>query len=102
MTGEENHQDYLRTCLRDPRGATRVVTELGWCPISSGKYSGQTAIEVRINGARVGQLTYAMTQRYGGLIRSVEQSGRTPTAEALLADGPRGIQVELRLPRTTS
>ncbi|NMH91855.1 DUF4236 domain-containing protein [Pseudonocardia bannensis] len=102
VTGEENHQDYLRTCLRDARGATRVVTELGWCPIRSGKYSGQTAIEVRINGARVGQLTYAMTQRYAESIRSVEQSGRTPTAEALLADGPRGIQVELRLPRTTS
>jgi hypothetical protein len=102
VTGEEHHQDYLRTFLRGDREATQVVAELGWCQIGSGKYAGQIAIEVRVRGARVGQLTYAMTQRYAKLVHSIEQGGRTPTAEALIVDGPRGPQVELRLPRVTS
>lgn len=98
VTGEEKHQRQLRHLL-GVRETAQVVAQLGWCTIAAGKYAGRTAIEVRVSGTRVGQLTYAMTCRYADLVRAAERNGKGPQAEALLADGPRGVQVELRMPR---
>jgi len=102
VVGEEHHQDRLRTSLNTGAAQSRVVlARLGRCTNASGKYAGQIAVEVLIDGVRVGQLTHAMTERYLPLLEAVERRGAVPTAEALLTDGPRGIQVVLRLPKTT-
>lgn len=102
VVGEEHHQDRLRTWLNAGGAPSRVVVaRLGRCTIASGKYAGRTAVEVLIDGGRVGQLTHAMTERYLPLLEAVERRGAPPTAEALLTDGPRGVQVVLRLPKAT-
>jgi hypothetical protein len=101
VVGEEHHQDRLRTWLNGGAPSLVVVARLGRCTITSGKYAGRIAVEVLIGGARIGQLTHAMTERYLPLLEAVERCCAVPTAEALLTDGPRGVQVALRLPKTT-
>lgn len=99
VTGEERHQDHLRAVLDGRGGPVTTVAELGWCVIESGKHAGLPAIEVSIAGSRIGQLTRAMTERYAPQVEAVEASGRRPTAEAVLNDDARGIQVVLKMPR---
>lgn len=94
VTGEEHHQNVL---ARYPDG--RVVVELRWCRIRSGKHRGQNAVEIRLDGHRVGELTFLMSQRYGPLLHQVSTQGGRPGAEAFVERGPRGAQVVLRLPR---
>lgn len=76
-----------------------VAVELAWCTISSGKYKGQHAIEVRLDGYRVGELTYAMSQRYGTMLNALTSNGHRPGCEAIVHIGRRGIEIDLRLPR---
>jgi hypothetical protein len=76
-----------------------VIASLGLCTIKGGKYKGQTAIEVRIDGQRVGQLTYAMTQRYIDVVTPLLDRGLLVTCEALTLRSDKGIQVELLVPR---
>jgi hypothetical protein len=94
VTGEEHHQGVL---ARYPDGS--VTVELRWCRIHSGKHRGQNAVEIRLDGHRVGELTYLMSQRYGPLLDQVSARGGRPGAEAVIERGPRGVQVVLRLPR---
>lgn len=102
VTGEEHHQDQLQSVApRSPNEATRVIVTLCYCQIVNGKHRGEQAIEVRLDGERVGQLTRAMTQRYTPHMDAVARTGRIPAAEAVVMTGSRGIQVELRMPRVT-
>lgn len=102
VTGEEHHQDHLLSVApSNPNEATRVVVTLCYCQIANGKYQGEQAIEVRLDGERVGQLTRAMTERYASYMDAVAHTGRVPTAEAVVTSGSRGVQVELRMPRVT-
>ena len=99
VTQEERHQAAL-----DPFAPTggelnrRVAVELIYCTISRGKYRGQRAVEVRLNGNRIGELTFGMTERYCHLIDDALVRGTRPGCEALIFRGERGIEVELRLP----
>lgn len=102
VTGEEHHQKHLNAVLDGREAPVTTVAELGWCRIESGKHAGLPAIEVRVAGGRAGQLTRAMTERYASRVEAVEASGRRPTAEAVLVEDHRGIQVVLKMPRTTS
>lgn len=99
VTGEENHQQELMQYADASSSRVRVAVSLDWCVITSGKYCGQQAVEVRLDGRRVGQLTYAMSLRYGPDVIGAAQRGRQPGCEALVYRGERGMQVELRLPR---
>lgn len=102
VTGEEHHQDQLQSVApRSPNEVTRVIVTLCNCRIVNGKHRGEQAIEVRLDGERVGQLTRAMTQRYAPHMDAVARAGRIPAAEAVVMTGSRGIQVELRMPRVT-
>ncbi len=102
VTGEEHHQDQLLPVApRSPIEATRVIVTLCYCQIVNGKHRGEQAIEVRLDGERVGQLTRAMTQRYAPHMDAVARTGRIPAAEAVVMTGSRGIQVELRMPKVT-
>ncbi|MCT2587852.1 hypothetical protein [Actinophytocola gossypii] len=95
VTGENQHQAAL---ARYRPGAT-VAVELGWCTIRSGKYRGERAIEVRLDGQRVGELTHLMTQRYGSLVSRVAAGGGRPGAEATIHSGARGLEITLRMPK---
>ncbi|PRX50947.1 hypothetical protein B0I33_10198 [Prauserella shujinwangii] len=99
VTREEHHQDVLARYPVAPGGQRHVAVELGWCVIGSGKYRGEHAIEVRLDSARVGELTYAMSQRYGPLVAHVAAQGGRPGCEAVIREGNRGLEMVLRLPR---
>lgn len=102
VTGEERHQSWLARYPVLMGGERRVAVELGWCVIASGKYRGHPAIEVRLDGHRVGELTYAMSQRYAPLVSRVTAHRGRPGCAAVIQHGARGLEVTLRLPRHTS
>jgi hypothetical protein len=92
VTREEDHQDVLA-------GRTgRVAVALVPCTITRGKHAGVTALEVRLDGRRVGELTRLMSDRYLPVAGAVAARGGQPGCEALLRHRDRGVQVELRLP----
>lgn len=101
VTGEENHQDFLRRLATASNGTESCETaKLGLCRTEKGKFAGQEAIEVRLGDERVGQLTRAMTERYEHLVRDALNAGKTPICRALVSTTPgRGVQVQLLMPR---
>jgi hypothetical protein len=102
VTQEEHHQDVLSRYPVGTGNARLVAVELGWCAIQSGKYQGQQAVEVRLDGYRVGELTYAMSQRYGPMLNAIAARGGRPGCEALIHAGKRGVELDLRMPRETA
>ncbi|TCO48137.1 hypothetical protein [Actinocrispum wychmicini] len=102
VTREEHHQSALSRYRVGAGASRRVAVQLAWCTIGSGKYKGERAIEVRLDGERVGELTYAMSQRYGLLLDTVAGRGGRAGCEASVFLGKRGIEIELLLPRDTS
>jgi hypothetical protein len=100
VTKEEDHQQVLsRYRPNSPSRPREVIASLGLCTIQGGKYKGETAIEVRIDGQRVGQLTYAMTQRYIDVVTPLLNRSLLVTCEATTLRSDKGVQVELRMPR---
>jgi hypothetical protein len=102
VTREEHHQFALSRYPVSEDAVRRVAVELAWCTIDFGKYKGERAVEIRLDGERVGELTYAMSQRYGNVVDTVVGHGRRPGCVAVVHVGKRGIEVELLLPRNTS
>lgn len=100
VTGEEDHQDVLRQFGPGSTDTPRWETAaLGFCTIAKGKFAGEQAIEVRLGGERVGQLTRAMTERYENLVRDALDAGKTPICRAMLSITPdKGVQVQLMMP----
>ena len=99
VTKEEQHQPALLAYA--PRGdgrARRVAVELCSFPITRGTHAGQRGIEVRLDGRRVGELTFRMAQRYGPIVQEILRRGGRPGCVALVDHGRRGLEVELRLP----
>jgi len=99
VTREEHHQSVLARYPVAAGAQRHVAVELGWCTIGSGKHRGQPAIEVRLDGHRVGELTHAMSQRYGQLVSQVAFRGGKPGCEATIQRSAKGLEVVLRLPR---
>ncbi|WP_198942992.1 hypothetical protein [Actinophytocola xanthii] len=95
VTGEDQHQP----ALAQYRPGSTVAVELGWCAIRSGKYRGEQAIEVRLDGRRVGELTHLMTRRYGPLVARVMAAGGRPGCAATIHSAAAGLEITLRLPR---
>jgi hypothetical protein len=99
VTREEQHQDVLARYTPAPGGERTVAVELAWCVIASGKYKGERAIEVRLDGRRVGELTYLMSQRYATLVGDVQAHGGRAGCAAAITRDARGLQLTLLLPR---
>ena len=100
VTKEEQHQDVLLPqAPSSDQDYREVSATLGFCDIATGKYKGEQAVEVRIGGQRVGQLTHAMTMRYADVVRRVLDRGLQPSCTALVTVTPRGLQVELVMPQ---
>ncbi|HEY0638660.1 MAG TPA: hypothetical protein VGD67_13500, partial [Pseudonocardiaceae bacterium] len=99
VTQEERHQSVLAR-YPAPRGVpSEVAVELGWCVIAAGKYRGRRAIEVRLDGHRVGELTHLMSERYAPMVDALLARGARPGCEAEIERGAKGLQLVLRLPR---
>jgi hypothetical protein len=102
VTREEHHQQAFTRYPVAAGMSRRVAVELTWCDITSGKYKGERAIEVRLDGYRVGELTYAMSQRYGPIVDEVAGRGRLAGCEGWIFLGKRGTEIQLLLPNPTS
>src|SRR5262245_33485999 len=102
VTREEHHQNALARYAPAPGGERRVAVELTWCVIASGKYKGKHAVEVRLDGRRVGELTYLMSQRYGPLVTKVNAHNGRAGCEAVIERDARGLQLTLHLPQDPS
>lgn len=98
MTGEERHQETLARHHSTARPLTRVAADLASSSVSRGKHQGAYAVEVRLDGERVGELTAAMSARYKHLVVAQESNGSGATCEAVITHGERGFQIDLRLP----
>jgi hypothetical protein len=97
----EKHHQYALERYRVAPGARRhVAVELGWCVIREGRHSGENAIEVRLDGRRIGELTFLMSQRYAPVVKRLVESGGRPGCAAVVQRTTRGLAVMLRLPRS--
>ncbi|GAA4749642.1 hypothetical protein [Actinomycetospora chibensis] len=94
VTREEDHQDVLAGHHAPGRPPTSVTVELCSSTVTRGRYRGDYAVEVRLDGARVGELTAAMSARYRHL---VDLAGPV-RCRGVIDHGARGFQVDLRLP----
>ncbi|WP_424189571.1 hypothetical protein ACOBQX_13250 [Actinokineospora sp. G85] len=102
VTREEEHQDTLAAHAPVAGQRSRdVLATLDFCAITSGRYQGERAIEVRIDGRRVGQLTYAMSLRYERPVRELLATGVEVTCCAVTRRTHDGVRVELKLPQVT-
>jgi hypothetical protein len=97
---EKHHQYALERYRVAPGGRRRVAVELGWCVIREGRHSGENAIEVRLDGRRIGELTFLMSQRYAPVVKRLVESGGRPGCEAVVQRTTKGLAVMLRLPRS--
>ena len=89
VTREEDHQPALARYAVAPGAERQVAVELGWCAVQTGKYRGEGVIEVRLDGRRIGELTYLMSQRYAAMLAQVP--GR-PGCAALVRRGAQGTR----------
>jgi hypothetical protein len=97
VSGEEFHQDVLEPLAAAADTLAYLFATLAICEIANGKYAGLQAVEVRINGQRVGELTRAMTERYWPDVEHALASGRSVIAEAILRREAK-IEVYLLMP----
>jgi hypothetical protein len=99
VTGEEQHRRALAPHAPRPGHSPRVFAFALWpAPVARGKYAGKPGVEVWLNGARVGELTFRMAQRYGPVVEEVLRRGGRPGCLGRVENSPRGPQVVLRLP----
>jgi hypothetical protein len=98
VTQVEDHQDILAPHAPVDSERRDVLVELAFCTVSAGMYAGSRGIEVRLDGYRVGELTPTMSHRYAELLEQVYAAGQQPGAEAVVKHGPRGVEMQLRLP----
>ncbi|GAA3839532.1 hypothetical protein GCM10022243_02390 [Saccharothrix violaceirubra] len=99
VTREDHHQDALSRYAVEPGQERHVAAELGWCVVAAGKHRGERAVEVRIDGLRVGELTPLLSRRYEPVVDQVIASGTRPGCAAVVVRSTRGLEVRLRLPR---
>ncbi|NUT45966.1 MAG: hypothetical protein HOV94_01420 [Saccharothrix sp.] len=102
VIGVEHHQEWLERYPVAYGEQWPVVVELGWCVIGWGEHRGLCAIEVKLDGQRVGELGYEVSRRYADVLGSVIGSGRTPCARAVIRHAGRGLEVVLHLPHDPS
>ncbi|WP_345343791.1 hypothetical protein, partial [Actinomycetospora succinea] len=95
VTREEDHQDVLAGHHRPGATPTPVTVELWSSTVTRGKYRGDYAVEVRLDGRRIGELAAAMSARYRHL---VDVAGPVRCRGVVTHDGRRGFQVDLKLP----
>jgi hypothetical protein len=71
-----------------------VAAELWSSRVTAGRHRGGYAVEVRVDGRRVGELIAAMSARYRHL---VDVAGPV-RCRGVITHGEHGFQIDLRLP----
>jgi hypothetical protein len=97
---QRHHQYALERYRVEPGGRRHVAVELGWCVIREGRHSGENALEVRLDGRRIGELTFLMSQRYAPVVQRLVESGARPGCAAVVQRTTQGLAVMLRLPQS--
>src|SRR5665647_1067912 len=92
VTGEKDHQDVLLPYLHR---LGHVWATLHPTTVSSGKYSGSSTIEVRVDDKPVGSLTAVQGERYA----EVFGYGEVVASEARVYEGANYLEVQLMLPK---
>jgi hypothetical protein len=100
ITGEEKHMDVLRTFAlgSDPRHVAATLHV-----IQEPRRTGDSVcvIEVRLDGARVGVMTKAMSDQITDLVTYVAGKGRTPVARAIIKGSDLRAGVAVHVARTS-
>jgi len=96
----EHHQAVLAGYAPPPgEPPRRLVAELVRAPVSGGGWVGRPGVEVRIDGERVGELTYRTAQDYLPILEVLMTRGERVGCRALVKHGRHGlVEVELRVP----
>lgn len=97
VTGEEHHLDTLMPWLR-PEGECWVHVTLHEVTEQLAR-SSRTVVEVRIDGARVGQLTPKMSGELAAAIRHLSESGLATAARAIVKGNRIKAEVVLYVSR---
>lgn len=97
VTKTDKHQDVIAPLTQGALLPAAVFASLVEVPIQRGKYAGQTTLEVRINGERVGELTKLMADRYCPMASRIA-GGKTAGCEALIHSADKGFRVTLMMP----
>lgn len=99
VTREAPHQDVLsRYAPGHIDGRTVVLAELAFTTVKSGKYTGQSTIEVRLDGERVGETTRHQAHKYEALLRTILDRGGPAVCESVVRRKVGQLEVELLLP----
>lgn len=96
----EHHQVVLAGYAPAPgEPPRRLVAELVRAPVTAAGWAGRPGVEVRIDGGRVGELTYRTAQDYLPMLEVLMTRGERVGCRALVKHGRHGlIEVELRVP----
>jgi len=96
----EHHQVALAGYAPAPgEPPRRLVAELVRAPVTSAGWTGRPGVEVRIDGGRVGELTYRTAQDYLPILEVLMARGERVGCRALVKHGRHGlVEVELRVP----
>jgi hypothetical protein len=96
----EHHQLVLAGYAPAPgEPPRRLVAELVRAPVTVSPWIGRPGVEVRIDGGRVGELTYRTAQDYLPTWEVLMTRGERVGCRALVKYGRHGlVEVELRLP----
>lgn len=98
VTGEELHQDTLRT-LNVAGASVRHLATLHPSVVAKGKYAGSATAEIRIQNQPVGSLTGPIGARFQPLMDTAAESGKFVGCMAYLSgEGSKGLQVSLMMP----
>lgn len=98
-TRGEHHQSSLRPYAPLDDGLPRkFVVELAFSPVETPHHQGRRGVEIRLDGGTVGELSALMSAHYGPLVEDVLLLGGRPACIAEVANGNRGVELELRLP----
>lgn len=96
VTGEENHMETLTRYLGDAPRHLAVTLHL----VEEAKTPRSTpyeAVEVRLDGERVGVLTKHMSEQLRDLVAHVEGRGRVAVCRAVLVGSPLRAEVTLKV-----
>ena len=94
VSGEDEHMDVLGAYVAD-RDRYLAVTLHMVEELKSERSTPYRAVEVPLDGQRVGVLTKAMSEKVADIVDFVAQSGRIPVCRAMLKGSP--LRAELVL-----
>lgn len=100
VTGEEGHMDVLGRYVADQTRYLAVTLHT----VTEAKTPRSTpyeAVEVRLDGERVGVLTKAMSEQLRDLVTHVRSHGKAPVCRAVLKGSPLRAELSLAVARSS-